>query len=173
VHYAARARPGRVAKLILVGAVPPVMVKSAANPGGLPIGVFDELRATLAANRSQFYIDFPSGPFYGFNRAGARPNQGLIENWWRQGMMGAANAHYECIKAFSETDFTEDLKNVTVPTLLAHGTDDQIVPIADSAMLGIRLLKRGTLKTYEGLPHGMLSTHPGTVNPDLLAFMKS
>jgi len=173
VHYAARAKPGRVAKLILVGAVPPVMVKSPANPGGLPIGVFDELRATLAANRSQFYIDFPSGPFYGFNRAGAKPNQGLIENWWRQGMMGAANAHYECIKAFSETDFTEDLKNVTVPTLLAHGTDDQIVPIADSAMLGIKLLKRGTLKTYEGLPHGMLSTHPGTVNPDLLAFMKS
>jgi non-heme chloroperoxidase len=173
VHYVARAKPGRVAKLILVSAVPPVMIKSAANPGGLPIGVFDELRATLAANRAQFYIDFPSGPFYSFNRAGAKPNQGLIENWWRQGMMGAANAHYECIKAFSETDFTEDMQTVTVPTLLAHGTDDQIVPIADSAMLGIKLLKRGTLKTYEGLPHGMLSTHPGTVNPDLLAFMKA
>ena len=172
-HYVARAKPGRVAKLVLVGAVPPVMVKSDKNPGGLPLEIFDGLRATLAANRAQFYIDFPSGPFYGFNRPGAKPNQGLIENWWRQGMMGAANAHYECIKAFSETDFTEDLKTISVPVLLAHGTDDQIVPIADSALLGIKLLKHGTLKTYEGLPHGMLSTHPDRLNPDLLAFIKS
>ncbi len=172
-HYVARAKPGRVAKLVLVGAVPPVMVKSEKNPGGLSIEVFDGLRATLAANRAQFYIDLPSGPFYSFNRPGAKPNQGLVENWWRQGMMGAANAHYECIKAFSETDFTEDLKKITVPVLVAHGTDDQIVPIADSAMLSIKLLKHGTLKTYEGLPHGMLSTHPDTLNPDLLAFIKS
>ena len=172
-HYVARAKPGRVAKLVLVGAVPPVMVKTEKNPGGLSIEVFDGLRATLAVNRAQFYIDLPSGPFYSFNRPGAKPNQGLIENWWRQGMMGAANAHYECIKAFSETDFTEDLKKITVPVLVAHGTDDQIVPIADSAMLSIKLLKHGTLKTYEGLPHGMLSTHPDTLNPDLLAFIKS
>jgi non-heme chloroperoxidase len=172
-HYVARAKPGRVAKLVLVGAVPPVMIKSEKNPGGLPMEVFDTLRATLAANRSQFYIDFPSGPFYSFNRPGAKPNQGLIENWWRQGMMGAANAHYECIKAFSETDFTEDLKTISVPVLLAHGTDDQIVPIADSALLGIKLLKHGTLKTYEGLPHGMLSTHAERLNPDLLVFIRS
>ena len=172
-HYAARAKPGRVAKVVLVGAVPPVMVKTANNPNGLPLDVFDGLRATLAANRAQFYIDFPSGPFYGFNRPGAKPNQGLIDNWWRQGMMGAANAHYECIKAFSETDFTEDLKKITVPVLVAHGTDDQIVPIANSAMLSIELLKHGTLKTYEGLPHGMLSTHPDRLNPDLLAFVRA
>ena len=172
-HYVARAKSGRVAKLVLVGAVPPVMVKSEKNPGGLPLEVFDGLRAALAANRAQFYIDLPSGPFYGFNRPGAKPSQGLIDNWWRQGMMGAANAHYECIKAFSETDFTEDLQTITVPVLLAHGTDDQIVPIADSAMLGIKLLKRGTLKTYDGLPHGMLSTHPERLNPDLLEFIKS
>ena len=172
-HYVARARPGRVAKAILVGAVPPVMLKSAKNPGGLPMEVFDGLRAALKANRAQFYIDLPSGPFYSFNRPGAKVSQGLIDNWWRQGMMGAANAHYECIKAFSETDFTEDLKNITAPVLLAHGTDDQIVPIEDSAMLGIKLLKHGTLKTYDGLPHGMLSTHPDIVNPDLLAYIRS
>jgi len=172
-HYVARAKPGRVARLVLVSAVPPVMVKSEKNPGGLPLEIFDGLRTTLAANRAQFYIDFSSGPFYGFNRPGAKPIQGLIENWWRQGMMGAANAHYECIKAFSETDFTEDLKKITVPVLVAHGTDDQIVPIADSARLSIKLLKHGTLKTYEGLPHGMLATHPDTLNPDLLAFIQS
>jgi len=172
-HYAARAKPGRVAKVVLVGAVPPIMVKSANNPGGLPIDVFDGMRATLAANRAQFYIDFPSGPFYGFNRPGVKPNQGLIDNWWRQGMMGAANAHYECIKAFSETDFTDDLKKIAVPVLVAHGTDDQIVPIANSAMRSIKLLKHGTLKTYEGLPHGMLATHPERLNPDLLAFIKA
>ena len=173
IHYVARAKPGRVAKLIIVGAVPPVMVKSAKNPGGLPLEVFDGLRTALAANRAQFYIDLSSGPFYGFNRPGAKVIQGLIDNWWRQGMMGAANAHYECIKAFSETDFTEDLKNITVPVLVAHGTDDQIVPIADSALRSIELLENGKLKTYEGLPHGMLTTHADRLNPDLLAFIRS
>ena len=172
-HYVARAKPGRVAKAILVGAVPPVMVKSAKNPGGLPIEVFDGLRTALVANRAQFYIDLPTGPFYGFNRPGAKVSQGLIDNWWRQGMMGGANAHYECIKAFSETDFTEDLQTIAVPVLVAHGTDDQIVPIDDSAHLAIKLLKKGTLKTYEGLPHGMLSTHPDVLNADMLAFIKS
>jgi non-heme chloroperoxidase len=172
-RYVARAKPGRVAKAIIVGAVPPVMVKSAKNPGGLPIEVFDGLRSALVANRAQFYIDVPTGPFYGFNRPGAKVSQGLINNWWRQGMMGAANAHYECIKAFSQTDFTEDLQTITVPVLVSHGTDDQIVPIADSAHLAIKLLKKGTLKTYEGLPHGMLSTHPEVVNPDMLAFIRS
>jgi non-heme chloroperoxidase len=172
-HYVARAKPGRVAKAILVGAVPPVMVKSAKNPGGLPIEVFDGLRTALVANRAQFYIDLPTGPFYGFNRPGAKVSQGLINNWWRQGMMGAANAHYECIKAFSETDFTEDLQSIAVPVLVAHGTDDQIVPIDDSARLAIKLLKHGTLKTYDGLPHGMLSTHPDVLNADMLAFIRS
>jgi non-heme chloroperoxidase len=171
-HYVARAKPGRVAKAVLVGAVPPIMVKNAANPGGLPIEVFDGLRAALVANRAQFFIDLPTGPFYGFNRPGAKMSQGLIDNWWRQGMMGAANAHYECIKAFSETDFNDDLKKIDVPVLVAHGTDDQIVPYADSAPLAVKLLKKGTLKTYEGLPHGLLSTHPDVVNPDILAFLK-
>ncbi|CAL9322883.1 MULTISPECIES: alpha/beta fold hydrolase [Streptomyces] len=172
-RYVARAEPGRVAKAVLVGAVPPVMVKSDANPGGTPIEVFDGFRTALAANRAQFYIDVPSGPFYGFNREGAKVSQGLIDNWWRQGMSGAANAHYECIKAFSETDFTEDLKAIDVPVLVAHGTDDQVVPYADSAPLSVKLLKNGTLKSYEGLPHGMLSTHPEVVNPDLLDFVRS
>ncbi len=171
-HYVPRAKPGRVAKAILVGAVPPVMVKSDANPGGLPIEVFDGLRAALVANRAQFYIDLPTGPFYGFNRPGATISQGLIDNWWRQGMMGAANAHYECIKAFSETDFTDDLRRIEVPVLVAHGTDDQIVPYPDSAPLSVKLLKQGTLRRYEGLPHGMLSTHPDMLNPDLLAFIR-
>ncbi|WP_395577008.1 alpha/beta fold hydrolase [Streptomyces sp. BK79] len=172
-RYVARAEPGRVAKAVLVGAVPPVMVKSDANPGGTPIEVFDGFRTALAANRAQFYIDVPSGPFYGFNREGAKVSQGLIDNWWRQGMSGAANAHYECIKAFSETDFTEDLKAIDVPVLVAHGTDDQVVPYEDSAPLSVKLLKNGTLKSYEGLPHGMLSTHPEVVNPDLLDFVRS
>ncbi|WAX76402.1 alpha/beta fold hydrolase [Streptomyces sp. KMM 9044] len=172
-RYVARAEPGRVAKAVLVSAVPPVMVKSESNPGGLPIEVFDQFRAALAANRAQFYIDVPSGPFYGFNRDGAKVHQGLIDNWWRQGMAGAANAHYECIKAFSETDFTDDLRQIDVPVLVAHGTDDQVVPYADSAPLSAELLKNGTLKSYEGLPHGMLSTHPEILNPDLLAFVKS
>ncbi|MFD5296638.1 alpha/beta fold hydrolase [Streptomyces mutabilis] len=172
-RYVARAEPGRVSKAVLVGAVPPVMVQSETNPGGTPIEVFDGFRAALAANRAQFYIDVPSGPFYGFNREAAKVSQGLIDNWWRQGMMGAANAHYECIKAFSETDFTEDLKRIDVPVLVAHGTDDQVVPYADSAPLSVELLKNGTLKSYEGLPHGMLSTHPDVLNPDLLDFVKS
>lgn len=172
VHYVARAKPGRVGKAVIAGAVPPVMVKSGKNPGGLPINVFDGLRSALLANRAQFFIDVPTGPFYGFNRPGAKISQGLIDNWWRQGMMGAANAHYECIKAFSETDFTEDIKKIEVPVLVLHGTDDQIVPYDDSAPLSAKLLKNGTLKSYEGLPHGMLSTHPEILNPDMLAFFK-
>jgi len=171
-HYVARAEPGRVAKAVLIGAVPPVMVKSETNPGGLPIEVFDGFRAALVANRAQFYIDVPAGPFYGFNRAGASISQGVIDNWWRQGMMGGAKAHYDCIKAFSETDFTEDLKAIDVPVLILHGDDDQIVPIADSALLAAKLVKNGTLKIYEGLPHGMCTTHPDIINPDLLAFIK-
>ena len=151
---------GRVAKLIIVGAVPPIMVKTPANPGGLPIDVFDGLRKALADNRSQFYIDLPAGPFYGFNRPGATPNQAVIHNWWRQGMMGGAKAHYDGIKAFSETDFTEDLKTIDVPTLVMHGDDDQIVPIADSAPLSAELLKNSTLKVYEKFPHGMCTTMP-------------
>ncbi len=171
-HYVARAKPGRVAKAVLIGAVPPIMLKTAANPGGLPLEVFDGFRAALLANRAQFFRDVPAGPFYGFNRSGAKVSQGLIDNWWRQGMMGGAKAHYDCIKAFSETDFTDDLKKIDVPVLIMHGEDDQIVPIDDSARLGIKLLKRGTLKTYPGLPHGMASTHPEIINADLLAFIK-
>ncbi|MFJ9055552.1 alpha/beta hydrolase [Streptomyces sp. NBC_00111] len=171
-RYVARAEPGRVAKAVLVSAVPPVMVKSASNPGGLPIEVFDGFRASLAANRAQFYIEVASGPFYGFNRPGAEVSQGLIDNWWRQGMRGAANAHYACIKAFSETDFTEDLKKIQVPVLVAHGTDDQVVPYEDAGPLSAELLTNGRLKSYEGYPHGMLSTHPEVINPDLLAFVQ-
>ncbi|WP_374453014.1 alpha/beta fold hydrolase [Phenylobacterium sp.] len=162
---------GRVGKAVLIGAVPPIMVKSDKNPGGLPIEVFDGFRAALVANRTQFFHDVPAGPFYGFNRAGAKVSEGVIDNWWRQGMMGAANAHYECIKAFSETDFTEDLRAIEVPVLLMHGDDDQIVPIADSALLAIKLLRKGELKVYPGLPHGMCTTHPEIINPDLLAFI--
>jgi non-heme chloroperoxidase len=172
-RYVARAKPGRVSKAAIVSAVPPIMVKSASNPGGLDISVFDGLRTALTANRAQFYIDVPTGPFYGFNRPGVKISEGLIRNWWRQGMMGAANAHYECIKAFSETDFNDDLKKIEVPVLVAHGTDDQIVPYPDSAPLSMKLLKHGTLKSYEGLPHGMLSTHADVINPDLLAFIRS
>ncbi|MER7941912.1 alpha/beta fold hydrolase [Streptomyces sp. NPDC094473] len=171
-RYVARSEPGRVAKAVLVSAVPPVMLKSASNPGGLPIEVFDGFRASLAANRAQFYIDVAAGPFYGFTRPGAEVSQGLIDNWWRQGMRGAANAHYECIKAFSETDFTEDLKKIEVPVLVAHGTDDQVVPYEDAGPLSAKLLPNGRLKSYEGYPHGMLSTHPEVLNPDLLAFVK-
>jgi len=171
-RYVARAKPGRVAKAVLIGAVPPIMVKSDKNPGGLPIEVFDGFRTAQNANRAQFFLDIPSGPFYGFNRPGAQVSEGIIRNWWRQGMMGAATAHYDCIKAFSETDFTEDLKAIEVPVLVMHGEDDQIVPIADSALLAIKLLKDGTLKTYPGLPHGMCTTHPDIINPDLLAFIE-
>ena len=162
---------GRVGKAVLIGAVPPIMVKSDKNPGGLPIEVFDGFRAALVANRAQFFHDVPAGPFYGFNRAGAKVSEGVIDNWWRQGMMGAANAHYECIKAFSETDFTDDLRAIEVPVLVMHGDDDQIVPIADSALLAIKLLRKGELKVYPGLPHGMCTTHPEIINPDLLAFI--
>jgi len=174
LHYVARyGQPQkRAVKLALIGAVPPIMVKTERNPGGLALEVFDGLRAQLAANRAQFYLEFASGPFYSFNRPGARVSQGAIQNWWRQGMAGGINAHYLGIKAFSETDFTEDLQSVDVPTLLMHGDDDQIVPIADSALLGIKLLKKGTLKVYEKLPHGMCTTHADVVNPDLLAFIK-
>jgi non-heme chloroperoxidase len=174
-HYVARhGQPqGRVAKLIIIGAVPPIMVKTDRNPGGLPIEVFDGLRKALAANRSQFYVDLPAGPFYSFNRAGATPNQAVIQNWWRQGMMGGAKAHYDGIKAFSETDFTEDLKTIDVPTLVMHGDDDQIVPIVDSALLSSKLLKNGALKVYERFPHGMCTTHADVVNPDLLAFVRA
>src|SRR5215470_5776603 len=171
-RYVARADKGRVAKAVLIDAVPPIMVKSDKNPGGTPIDVFDELRAALAANRSQFYLDLPSGPFYGFNRPGAKVSQGLIYNWWRQGMMGGAKAHYDCIKAFSETDFTEDLKAINVPVLILHGDDDQIVPIADSALLSAKLVKNATLKVYRGLPHGMCTTHADVINRDLLAFVR-
>ncbi|WP_332769631.1 alpha/beta fold hydrolase [Phenylobacterium sp.] len=164
---------GRIAKAVLIGAVPPIMLKTPANPGGLPIEVFDGFRAALAANRAQFFRDVPAGPFFGFNRPGAQVSQGLIDNWWRQGMMGGAKAHYDCIKAFSETDFTEDLKKIDVPVLLMHGDDDQIVPIADSALLGIKLLKKGELKVYKGLPHGMATTHADIINQDLLAFFKA
>jgi non-heme chloroperoxidase len=149
------------------------MVKTPANPGGIPIEVFDGLRKSLADNRAQFYIDFASGPFYGFNRPGAKAIPGVIQNWWRQGMMGSAKAHYDGIKAFSETDFTDDLKIIDVPTLVMHGTDDQIVPIADSAPLSAKLLKNGTLKIYEGFPHGMCTTHADAVNADLLTFIRS
>jgi non-heme chloroperoxidase len=171
-RYVARAKPGRVAKAVLIGAVPPIMLKTEGNPGGLPIEVFDGFRTALLANRAQMYLDVPSGPFYGFNRPGAPVSQGAIWNWYRQGMMGGAKAHYDCIKAFSETDFTADLKAIEVPVLIMHGTDDQIVPIADSALRAITLLKHGTLKTYEGLSHGMCTTHPDVINADLLAFIR-
>nr|WP_294816824.1 alpha/beta hydrolase [uncultured Sphingomonas sp.] len=172
-HYVARAEPGRVAKAVLIGAVPPIMLKTEANPGGLPIEVFDGIRAGVANNRAQFYVDLPTGPFYGFNREGAKIDQGVIDNWWRQGMMGGIKAHYDCVKAFSETDFTEDLKKIDVPVLLLHGEDDQIVPIADAALIGIKLLKHGSIKTYPGFPHGMATTHADIINADLLAFVRS
>lgn len=164
---------GRVAKAVLVSSVPPLMVKTEANPEGLPIDVFDEFRAALARNRAQFYRDVPAGPFYGFNREGITAQEGVIQNWWRQGMMGSAKAHYDGIKAFSETDQTEDLKAIAVPTLVLHGEDDQIVPIHDAALKSITFLKNGTLKTYPGYSHGMLTVNADVVNADLLAFAKS
>ncbi|GLS44688.1 alpha/beta fold hydrolase [Methylobacterium brachythecii] len=163
---------GRVAKAVLVSAVPPLMLKTDGNPGGLPIEVFDGFRKALADNRAQFFLDVPTGPFYGFNRPGATIDEGVIRNWWRQGMMGSAKAHYDGIKAFSETDQTEDLKAITVPTLVLHGEDDQIVPIDDSARLSVKLLVNGSLKTYPGYPHGMLTTHAAVINEDLLAFVR-
>jgi len=171
-RYVARAEPGRVAKAVLVGAVPPIMLKTPANPEGLPIEVFDGFRAALVANRAQFFHDVAAGPFYGFNREGATVSPAVVENWWRQGMMGGAKAHYDCIEAFSATDFTEDLKAIDVPVLILHGEDDQIVPIADSAHLAIKLVKNGTLKTYPGFPHGMATTQAETINADLLAFIE-
>ena len=164
---------GRVAKAVLIAAVPPIMLKSAENPEGLPIEVFDGFRKALADNRAQFFLDVASGPFYGFNRASSKPSQGLIQNWWRQGMIGSALAHYEGIKAFSETDQTEDLKAITVPTLVLHGDDDQIVPYRTSSLLQEKLLPHGTLKIYPGFPHGMCSTNADVLNQDLLAFIKS
>ena len=164
---------GRVAKAVLVSAVPPLMLKTPANPEGLPIEVFDGFRKALAENRAQFFMDVPSGPFYGFNRADAKVSQGVILNWWRQGMIGSAKAHYEGIKAFSETDQTADLEAITVPTLVMHGDDDQIVPIGDAALKSIKLLKNGTLKVYPGYPHGMLTIHADILNADLLAFVQS
>ena len=172
VHYVARAEPGRVAKAVIIGAVPPVMVKKESNPGGTPIEVFDGFRTAVAANRAQTYRDFAAGPFYGYNRPGAQVSQGVIDNWVRQGMMGGIKAHYDCIKAFSETDFTEDLKVIDVPVLVMHGDDDQVVPYENSAPLSAKLLKNGTLKTYEGLPHGMATTHPDVINRDILAFIR-
>lgn len=172
VRYLARHGESRAAKAVLIAAVPPLMMKSSANPEGLPKDVFDGMQAQLAANRAQLYHDLPAGPFYGFNRPGAKPSQGLILNWWRQGMMGAAKAHYEGIVAFSQTDFTDDLKKINVPVLVMHGDDDQIVPYPASAPLSARLLKNGLLKTYKGLPHGMPSTHADIINADLLTFIE-
>jgi non-heme chloroperoxidase len=171
-HYVARADPGRVSKAVLIGAVPPIMLKTEANPGGMPIEAFDGYRQALAANRAQLYLDIASGPFYGFNRTGVLPIQGVIENWYRQGMMGGIKAQYDCVKAFSETDFTDDLKAIDVPVLVMHGDDDQVVPYADSAPLTVKLLRNGQLKTYEGFPHGMATTHADVINADLLAFIR-
>jgi non-heme chloroperoxidase len=171
-RYVARHGRGRVTKLVLIGAVPPLMLETPANPGGLPIEVFDGFRKALAGNRAQFYVDVAAGPFYGFNRPEAKPIQAVIDNWWRQGMMGGAKAHYDGIKAFSETDFTDDLKAIEAPTLVMHGDDDQIVPYADAALLSVKLLRNATLKIYEKFPHGMCTTHADVINPDLLAFIK-
>jgi non-heme chloroperoxidase len=170
-RYVARYGKGRVAKAVLVSAVPPLMLKTAKNPEGTPLSVFDGFRAALAANRAQFFRDVPT-PFYGFNRPGVQVIQGVVDNWWRQGMMGAANAHYLGIKAFSETDQTEDLKAIDVPTLVMQGDDDQIVPYKDAVLLQAKLIKNSTLKVYPGYPHGMLSVHADVINPDLLAFIK-
>ncbi|MBP2300688.1 alpha/beta fold hydrolase [Azospirillum picis] len=172
-RYLGRHGTSRASKAALLGAVPPIMVKTAANPGGLPIEVFDGFRTQVATNRAQFYKDVPAGPFYGFNHDGAKVSQGIIDNWWRQGMMGGSKAQYDCIKAFSETDFTDDLKKIAVPVLVMHGDDDQIVPIADSALLSSKLLPNATLKVYKGFPHGMATTHSDVINADLLAFFNS
>jgi non-heme chloroperoxidase len=172
-RYVAQYGKGRVAKAVLIAAVPPVMVKSDKNPGGTPIEAFDDIRKNTAFNRSQFYVDLPAGPFYGFNRPGAKVSQGVIDNWWRQGMMGGIKAQYDCVAAFSETDFTDDLKAIEVPTLVMHGDDDQIVPYANSGPLSAELVKHGELKTYAGFPHGMPTTHADQINADLLAFIKA
>ncbi|MET3649049.1 non-heme chloroperoxidase [Phyllobacterium ifriqiyense] len=173
VHYIARHGEARASKAAIISAVPPLMVKTDANPDGLPKDVFDGFQAQLAAGRSEFYHAVAAGPFYGYNRPNAKPSDAVINNWWRQGMMGGGKAHYDGIVAFSQTDFTEDLKKITVPVLVMHGDDDQIVPYADSAPLSAKLLKNGTLKTYEGFPHGMPTTHAEIINSDLLAFFRS
>jgi non-heme chloroperoxidase len=173
VRYLGRHGESRVAKAVMISAVPPVMIRTPANPGGLAREVFDEFRSQVAANRAQFYYDVPAGPFYGYNRPGAKVSQGVIWNWWRQGMMGGAKAHYDGIFALSEMDFTEDLKKITVPVLVQHGDDDQIVPYADSGPLSAKLLKHGALKTYQGFPHGMITTEADTINADILEFIKS
>jgi non-heme chloroperoxidase len=172
-RYLGRHGQSRVAKAVLISSVPPLMVKTAANPGGTPKEVFDGLQAQLAANRTQFYRDLPEGPFYGYNRPGAKPSQAIIDNWWRQGMMGGAKAQYDGVVAFSQTDFTEDLKKISVPVLVMHGDDDQIVPYADAGPLSAKLVQNGTLKTYHGFPHGMPTTEAPTINADLLTFLKS
>ncbi len=172
-RYVARHGAERVAKLVLIGAVPPIMLQTPDNPGGLPIEVFDGFRQQLAANRSEFYLNVASGPFYGYNRPNAIASQAVIQSWWRQGMMGGAKAHYDGIRAFSETNFTEDLQRIEVSTLVMHGDDDQIVPIADSALLSVTLLKNGALKVYEGFPHGMCTTHADVINADLLSFIQA
>jgi len=173
VRYITRHNRGQIAKAVLISAVPPIMVKTPANPGGLPKEVFDGFQAQVATNRSQFYRDLAAGPFYGFNRPGVKPVEGIIQNWWRQGMMGGAKAHYDGIVAFSQTDFTEEMKKITIPVLVMHGDDDQIVPYADSGPLSAKLLKSSTLKTYKGFPHGMPTTQAETINADLLAFIRS
>ncbi len=172
-RYIARHGDSRVAKAVLISSVPPLMVRTAANPGGLPKEVFDDFQVQVATNRAQFYFDVPAGPFYGYNRSGAKVSQGVIQNWWRQGMMGGAKAHYDGIVAFSQTDFTEDLKKITVPTLVMHGDDDQIVPYADSGLLSAKLVEGAVLKTYKGFPHGMPTTNADEINADLLDFIKS
>jgi non-heme chloroperoxidase len=172
-RYVARYGAKRVAKAVLISSVPPIMVKTPANPGGLPKEVFDGFQAQVAHNRAQFYLDLATGPFYGYNRPGAKVEQGVIRNWWRQGMMGGVKAHYDGIVAFSQTDFTPDLRDITVPTLVMHGDDDQIVPYADSGPLTAKLVKNATLKTYRDFPHGMCTTQADTINADLLAFIKS
>jgi non-heme chloroperoxidase len=170
--YIGRHGESRVSKAVLISAVPPLMVKTDANPNGLPKAVFDDLQAQLAANRSKFYRDLPEGPFYGFNRPGVKSSEAAIANWWRQGMMGGAKAHYDGIVAFSQTDFTQDLKKITVPVLVIHSEDDQIVPYVASGPMSAKLLKNGTLKTYKDLPHGMITTQADIVNADILAFIK-
>jgi non-heme chloroperoxidase len=171
-HYVARAEAGRVSRAVLIAAVPPLMLKTEANPGGTPIEAFDAYRAGVAGNRAQIYLDIAAGPFYGFNRTGVLPIQGVIDNWVRQGMMGGIKAQWDCIKAFSETDFTEDLKSIEVPVLIIHSEDDQVVPYADSAPLAVKLLREGQLKTYSTFPHGCMTTHPDEINADILAFLR-
>ena len=171
-RYVARARSGRVARMVLISAVTPMVIRTESNAAGLPKEVFDGFRASVVANRAQFYRDVPAGPFFGFNRPGAQTSEGIIQNWWRQAMRGGIKAQYDCIEAMSETDFTEDLKSIGQRTLVLHAGDDQIVPLAGSSVLAAKLVRNASLKVYPGLPHGMCTTHPDTVNPDLLAFVK-